>query len=82
MKIRICPKKHENRDFWSKFSQNFRLRRAIFLIKFVIKFGDASRRQSSIWTKNSLDCVQKKHENHEFEEKNNHKNHENGESQP
>ena len=39
--------------------QNFRLRRAIFLIKFVIKFGDAAQRQSSIWTKISLNCVQK-----------------------
>ncbi len=55
-------------------------------IKFVIKFGDASRRQSSIWTKNSLNCVQKTMKTMNLRKKitmktmkmgkNNHENHE------
>ena len=55
-------------------------------IKFVIKFGDASRRQSSIWTKNSLNCVQKNMKTMNLRKKitmktmkmgkNNHENHE------
>ena len=56
------------------------------LIKFVIKFGEASRRQSSIWTKISLNCVQKTMKTMNLREKitmktmkmgkNNHENHE------
>ena len=56
------------------------------LIIFVVNFGDASQRQSSIWTKNSLNCVQKTMKTMNLREKitmktmkmgkNNHENHE------
>ena len=61
MKPEICggQNSQKNSPAASKIVNIFRVQN----MKFIIKIW---QRQSSIWTKNSLECVQKKHENHEF----------------
>ena len=89
MKIQICPKKTSKQRFLSKIfacgGQNNQKNAPaaskivnIFCVqnmKFIIKIW---RCQSSIWTKNSLNCVQKNIKIMNFREKNNHENHELG----